>query len=507
VSAAEAVAAAGGAGMESARTSTSTRVGRNTAFRVASQAISSIINLAGMMLLGNHLSAAGYGQYAFYYAMIPLLASVADLGVGVIVTREAARDPLAAGRLLGEGIVLRLVAAVVLFVAAGATSAVALAPGDALLVLLVTAAAVLEFGQDSAIWLVRARERLDLEAVLLLVSQTAWIIGIALGVTLHATLPFLLATAVGAFLLRTWVGARMLSRLGLRPSFTTAPARLLRLAGEGWPVAASLLLVVLYGRVGVFVLKGLSTDVDVACFNVAYMLSQPFGFLGSALAVAVFPAFARLGGRASDELSRALRSASKYQLLVSLPLAAGLFMVADRMVPLLFREGAGYERAASTLGVTSLALPFVFLNLQSRYLLAAVGRQRVYLFGVVTGLLVNVLGCLLTVPAFGVTGAAWTFVVAEMLVFVACHGALARHLGYGALFREALRPAAAALIMTAWLWALRDAPLPLTVAAGVVSYGLALVLVRALSREEWGVLRDVARSFRLARAAGPRGTP
>jgi O-antigen/teichoic acid export membrane protein len=507
VSAAEAVAPAAGAGLESSRTSTSTRVGRNTAFRVASQAISSVINLAGMMLLGNHLSASGYGQYAFYYALIPLLASVSDLGVGVVVTREAARDPLAAGRLLGEGIALRLVVAVVMFAIAAVTSAVALTPADALLVMLVTAAAVLEFGQDVSIWMVRARERLDLEAVLLLVSQTAWIIGIALGVILHATLPFLLATAVGAFLLRTWVGARMLSRLGLQPSFATAPARLLRLAAEGWPIAASLLLVVLYGRVGVFVLKGLSTDADVACFNVAYMLSQPFGFLGSALAVAVFPAFARLGGRASDELSRALRAASKYQLLVSLPLAAGLFMVSDRMVPLLFHDGSGYARAAAALGITSLALPFVFLNLQSRYLLAAVGQQRVYLIGVAVGLLVNVLGCLLTVPAFGVTGAAWTFVVAEMLVFAACHGALARHLGYGALLGEAVRPAAAALIMAAWLWALRGAPLALAVAAGVASYVLALLLVRALSREEWGVLRDVVRSFRLPRAAGPRRTP
>jgi O-antigen/teichoic acid export membrane protein len=490
--------------MESAHTAPGTRVGRNTAFRVASQALSSLINLAGMMLLGNYLSASGYGQYAFYYALIPLLASVADLGAGVVVTREASRDPLAAGRLLGEGIVLRLVVALALFAIAGVTSAVALAPADALLVMIVTAAAVLEFGQDVSIWMARARERLDLEAVLLLVSQTAWIAGIALGVALHATLPFLLATAVGAFLLRTWVGARMLSRLGLRPSFSTAPARLLRLAAEGWPIAASLLLVVLYGRVGVFVLKGLSTDAEVACFNVAYMLSQPFGFLGSALAVAVFPAFARLGGRASAELSRALRAASKYQLVVSLPLAAGIFLVADRLVPLLFHEQGGYARAASALGVTALALPFVFLNLQSRYLLAAVGRQRVYLLGVTCGLLVNVLGCLLTVPAHGVGGAAWTFVVAEMLVFVACHGALARHLGFGALLGEAARPAAAALIMAAWLWALRGAPLALAVAAGVAIYVAALVLLRALSREEWAMVRDVARSFRTGRAAGPR---
>lgn len=498
-------ASAAGADPSTTPAAPATRVGRNTAFRAASQAVSALINVAGMMLLGNHLSAAGYGQYAFYYALIPLLASISDLGVGVIVTREAARDPRTASRLLGDSILLRGIVAVALLAIAGATSAVALAPADALLLLIVTAAAVLEFGQDVSIWMLRAGERLDLEAVLLLVSQTAWIAGIALGVTLGATLPFLLATAVGAFLLRTWVGTLMLSRLGLRPSFSLEPGRLLHLAAEGWPMAASLLLVVLYGRVGVFALKGLATDADVACFNVAYLLSQPFGFFGSALAMAVFPAFARLGGRASVEMTRALRAACKYQLLVSLPLAAGLAVVGAGVVPLLFHEEAGYGRAAATLGITALALPFVFLNLQSRYLLAAIGLQRVYLVAVTCGLLVNVAGCLLAIPAFGVTGAAWTYVGAEMLVFAACHGALAKHLGYLELLREAARPLAATLLMAALLWALRAVPFPIAVAAGIASYGLALVLVRALSREEWGVVREVMRSFRLARPTGARG--
>jgi O-antigen/teichoic acid export membrane protein len=475
--------------------SAATRAGRNTALRAGSQALSALINVAGMVLIGNHLSAAGYGQYAFYYALIPLLASVADLGVGVVVTREAARDTALASRLLGDAILLRGVVALALLLGAGLVSAVALTPADALLLMLVTAAAVLDFGQDVSIWMLRATERLDLEAVLLLVSQTAWILGIALGVALGATLPVLLAMAVGAFLLRTWAGAAMLSRLGLHPSLSVAPARLAQLVAEGWPVAASLLLVVLYGRVGVFALKALAADADVANFNVAYLLSQPFGFLGAALAMALFPAFARLGAEAAADLSAPLRSAYKYQLLVSLPLAAGLFTLADRAVPLLFRDSAGYGPASAALAVMALALPFVFFNLQSRYLLAAVGRQRVYLWGVTTGLLLNVLGCLLTVPRFGVAGAAWTFVVAEALVFGACHSALASHVSFSSLARESVRPLGAALLMAVWLWALRTAPLALTIAAGAAAYVLTLVLLRALSRSEWEVIREVGSSF------------
>ena len=481
-----------------------TRVGRNTAFRVASQALSALINVGGMVLLGNHLSASGYGQYAFYYALIPLLASVADLGSGVIVTREVARTPAAAARYLGDALILRGVVALVLLLVAGVVAALTLDPANALLVLLVTAAAVMDFGQDVSVWMVRARERLDLEAVLLLVSQGAWILGIALGVAFGATLPLLLGTAVGAFLLRTVVGTVLVSRLGLKPDFSPAMARFRRLVAEGWPVAMSLLIVVLYGRVGVFALKAFASDAEVACFNVAYMLSQPFGFLGSSLALAAFPAFARLGGGPTPDLAKPLRAAFKYQLLVSLPLAAALVALAGRIVPMLFSDAGGYARAATALGVTSLALPFVFLNLQSRYLLAAIGRQRIYLWAVLAGLAANAVGCVLAVPAWGVVGASWTFVGAEVLVFLVCHAALAGQVSHAELLGQSVRPALAAALLAITLFLLRAAALPLAVAAGALAYVAGLVLLRALSREEWGVLRAVLSSFRQPDAAGGR---
>jgi O-antigen/teichoic acid export membrane protein len=476
-----------------------TRVGRNTAFRVAAQAVSAVINVAGVVLLGNHLSTAGYGQYAFYYALIPLLSSFADLGTGTILTRQVARTPGEANRCLGDAILIRGVVALVLLAVVGVFAGRSLDPANALLLGIVTAAAVLDFGQDVSVWMFRAHERLDLEAVLLLVSQSAWILGIALGVAFGATLPILLGTAVGAFLIRTVVGASLLSHLGLQPDFSPALARLRHWVREGWPVAVSLLVVVLYGRVGLFTLKAFASDAEVACFSVAYMLSQPFGFLGSSLAMAAFPAFARLWSAGSSDLARPLRAAFKYQLMVSLPLAAGLVALADRIIPLMFHDTAGFARASQALGITALALPFVFLNLQSRYLLAAIGRQKVYLWAVATGLVLNALGCVLTASRFGVLGAAWTFVLAEAAVFVTCHATLSGHISHRRLLEKAARPALAAAIMGIVVWGMQALPLALAVAAGVVTYAAGLWLTRALSREEWSAVRSVLRSFAVSR--------
>jgi O-antigen/teichoic acid export membrane protein len=489
--------------------SESARVGRNTAFRAGAQALSALVNVAGMVLLGNGLSAAGYGDYAYWYALIPLFASVCDLGAGVIVTREMVRDRAGAARVLSDGLLLRALVGGVLLMG-GAAAGFALPPMEQLLLVLVVTAAVLDFSQDAAVWAFRARERLDLESVLLLVSQFAWLAGVTIALRFGGSMSALLLAAVAAFALRALVGGFLLMRMSLWPRFAFEPGRLRALVAEGWPVGLSLLLVVLYGRAGVFVLKALASSVDVACFNVAYLLSQPFGFLASALSMAAFPAFARRAARSGPgadarALAGPMRAALKYQLVVAVPIAAGLALLADALVPLLFHDGDGYAGAVVALRVMALAVPFVFMNLHARYLLAAIGRQRAYLVAVCVGLVANVLGCALTAKAYGALGAAWTFVAAEALVFAVVQVSLRKELPLGALVAEAWRPLVAALVVALAVAEVRDAGLVVEVVAGAVAYAAALVITRALTREEWSVLRSVLATFRPTRRAARTG--
>lgn len=480
--------------------SAATRIGRNTAFRVVAQSLSALINVAGMLILGRHLSASGYGEYVAWYALAPLLASVADLGMGVGVTRAIARDPGSAPRVLGDALLVRaLVALVVLLGVAGLAWPV-LGAARTVLVVCVAAAALLDFGADAAVWVSRGRERLEVEAVLLLVSQLVWLAGIATAAALSAALPAFLGVAAVAFALRTGAGAAWLARQGVRPVFEMAWPRIAAAVREGLPVAFALLLVVLYGRAGVFALQLGSTPAEVGCFNVAWMLAQPLGFLASSLAVALFPSVARAGADRAA-LAAPLRAANRYQWMLSLPIAAGLSLVAPAVVPLFFPDRAGFASAASALRVMALALPFVFLNLQSRYLLAACDAAAVYLRAVALGLVIEVVGCALLVREHGALGAAWTFVAAEIVVFAVTQSALARRSGSAGLFGEAVRPAIATAVMAAAVVALATQPLALVVAAGAAVYAVSLAVVGGWRGRESRLLADVIRSFQPVRRA------
>ncbi len=477
-------------------TATATVIGRSFSFRLGAQVLSALINVAGMVVLGNYLAAGGYGEYAFYYALVPLIASLSDLGIGVIVTREIARSRDLGPRYLGDALLVKGVVSAAALLAVALTAPRAFDPAHAALVILVTATALVDFTQDVGVWVFRAHDRQDLEALSLMVSQVAWIAGIVLCAALGAPLPLLLATATLAFVIRLAVGAVVVTGRFYRPVFEVSGARLRMLVAEGLPFGLAMFAVVLYGRVGVLLLKGLSSDADVAYFSVGYMLSQPLGFVSSAFNVSAFPSLSRAARLGPAAVRPVLRSAVKFQFLAAFPLSVGLCLLSERVVPLLLR-GQDFRQAGLALMVVSLGLVPIFLNLMSRYALAALDRQRAYLAAILVGLGANVAMSVVLIRSLGFVGACIGLLVGELAVLLVCLRALARYLPATAVLREAVRPLAAALGMGVVVFLIRDLNLLVAPVIGALVYVVLLLLLRALSSEELGVLRGIYVSFRL----------
>ena len=473
-----------------------TVIGRSFSFRLGAQVVSAFINVAGMVVLGNTLAAEGYGEYAFYYALVPLIASLSDLGIGAIVTRQVARDRSSGARTLGDALLIKGVVSAAFLLGVSATAVLFLDPPHALLLILVTATALIDFSQDVGVWIFRGNDRQDLESLLLIVSQGVWLAGICVCALLKAPLSAFLAAATLAFLLRAGVAAWILIRRFHAPLFHFDRARILKLISEGLPFGLAMFTVVLYGRAGVLLLKGMATTSDVAFFNVAYMLSQPLGFLSSAFNVSAFPSFSRTVAGGTAAARPLLQRAVKFQFLAALPLSVGLLVLAPRIVPLLLK-GEDFRTAGLALQVMSAGLALIFLNLMSRYVLTALEAQRAYFQAIVAGLAVNLAVSAALIGSFGAVGACAGLLAGELTVLILCQRALSRWLPAGDLLRELARPLAAALVMGAAIYPLREAPLWVVPAVGAIVYALALLALRALSSDELNVLRGVYVSFKL----------
>ncbi len=482
------------------RSAAATVIGRGFSFRLGAQALSALINVAGMVLLGGYLAADGYGQYAFYYALVPLIASLGDLGVGVIITREVARDRALGARFLGDAILVKGVVSAALLLIVAVTAPLLLDPAPALLIVLVTATGLIDLSQDVGVWVFRAHDRQDLEGLVLLVSQVAWLAGIGVCALFKFPVPFALGAATLAFALRLAVGATALARTLYPPVFAPQWRRLKALIAEGLPFGLAMFTVVLYGRVGVLLLKALASDADVAYFNVGYLLSQPLGFISSALSISAFPALARRAPLGPEGVGPVLRKTLKVQLVMALPLAVGLALLAERVIPILF-HGGGFLPAGVALRILSLGLPLIFLNLTSRYVLAALDAQRAYLRAIALGLAVNVALSAALAGALGFVGACVGLLAGELAVFLMCQRTLGRYVSTPAVLAELARPALAAAAMGLVVSGLRSASLLLVPALGAVVYVAMLLALKVFSRDELQVLRGVYVSFGLPGSA------
>jgi O-antigen/teichoic acid export membrane protein len=453
-----------------------------------------------MVLLGNFLSAEGYGDYTFYYALIPLIGSMGDLGVGIIIVKEIARNEAQGPRFFGDALMIKGVVSGVTFLGVAATAWLLLEPGQATLLCLVAATGLIYFSQDVSIWVVRAHERLDLESLFLIISQVLWLGGIWLALQLAGSLTALLATATVAFLVRLAVGATIVFRHIYLPAFSFDFRRLKTLVIQGLPFGIAMFGVILYGRIGVLLLKAFSTAADVAYFNIGYLLSQPLGFVSTALSMAAFPALARYAQEGPDALRAALKRTSKFQFVVALPLTAGLFLLSERIVLLLF-HGHDYSPAATALRLTSLGLALIFFNLMARYALSAIDQERTYLRAIVVGLGVNVLLGAPLSRGFGFGGACAAYLLAELVVFCVCQRVLSRYVSVGLLFREAWRPLTAATAMGLIVHLMKGVNLFLVVAVGTVLYFAILLALGTFSHQELQVMRRVYASFGLPGSA------
>ncbi len=258
---------------------TSKRIAKNSSVKFLATIISIAINIMAMSLLGKYLGVAGYGDYSFWYAMVFIIQFFSDLGLQTIIVREIARTPDKLSVYFGDAIVLKGFLSVIVLVLVWVGASLFLSADKLLLAMVVAGVAVIAISEDISIWIFRGIERMEYEALLVLVTQGCWIGFIWLFIKLKLGLVYLLGASLLAFAIRSLTGFVLLYAKGIVPEFSFDIKRYSFLLKESWPVGISFIVFVVYQKMDTVLLKWLSDAQSVAYFNVALLLSSAFSFI------------------------------------------------------------------------------------------------------------------------------------------------------------------------------------------------------------------------------------
>ena len=298
-------------------------------------------------------------------------------------------------------------------------------------------------------------------------------------------------------LLRTGPLHRRLAALPLDSLDSDLKLRIRRFCLEA--LGLQLLMSVVWDRSEMVFLKHFSGLEQIAFYSVSYSLTNnlllvPRTF-GGATSVSLMSEASRNDPGRVDSI---VKNASRYLLLVSLPIHVGAAAIAGLAVT--FTYGAKYAAAIPVLVIASLlAIPRAFQELPETLLRAADRQKQLLVWYSITGVL-NIALDFLFIPRFGAVGAAWGNGLAQAAGVVFIWFQARRFYTFSLPPRALLRLGLSACIMGSVAYSITRAlptfpGLVLAMAAGAAVYVLAVKSLHGLEPSDRQRLAPIGNRF------------
>ena len=373
------------------------------------------INVVVTGLLARHLGSAGFGTLAASLALVSLLYSLAELGMGRLLVRELLRDGADKNEVLGSSFFTRVVASVILLgllvlyfvVCRPLHGGLLLVYGFVLLTHPVTD--VLAWFEAerrllTAAWCQFAGFALSMAAIIggILWNAPLWFFALTFVIECVVTSIFLLLNyrRLGG----SWKGWRWHRKRAF--DF---------LLESRYEMAAQLSLLMLL-RVDTIMVEALRGETEVGYYSAAVRVSEVAYFLPMLLAGFILPPLMERKQRDQAEYQKGVADYFGLTVAIMLPVSLGIGLMSDWIVNLLF--GQDFIAAKPMLVVHAWALvPFALGIARSQYLTME-KKLWANIPAVVAALIINLVLNWIWIPAHGGLGAAWATLIAYSVAWV-----------------------------------------------------------------------------------------
>jgi O-antigen/teichoic acid export membrane protein len=228
--------------------------------------------------------------------------------------------------------------------------------------------------------------------------------------------------------------------------------------------------------VPIVLLSKLASEREVGLFSVAQQLLVPIGLVFQAIALSVFPLLCRKFAAGMREFQQVGSRLLEVLMVVGLPTAVGLFLMADSALLLLYSD-ADFLNAVVVLRILVWLIVLNGLTTGLGHLLYAAGNERMTLRIVLAQVaVVTVLGIVM-IDAMGLPGAALATVAAGFVSAALHFAAVWKVIPHFGLMRRTWIPAVACAVMWGYLEVIQWDHLAVRVVSGAIAYAVALIAV------------------------------
>jgi len=456
---------------------------RNTTIVLAAKVLARLIALFTVFYMIRKLGTNNYGVFSALVNLTAIASVALDLGFNVLFVREGARHRDQIQRYLRNVMSLRLLMSVVaLLVLAALVYPIGLGylivPGFVLMVL-TSYSTLLRNG-------LYAVQELGFEAIAV-VLESLVLLALVLygGITRQGIVYYVWAYAgqyaFSCVYFSVVLAAKRIALVGWRFEWPFLRSWL----WKGLPFALTFVLTIIYFRIDQPLVLIFHGRVDASIYAAAYKPIEALLFIPITFLSVVFPVLSVYHRERPREMLDALNRFYKALLLMGWPASVGIFVLAGPLTPLLL--GPDFGASETPLRILALALGVAYINNTFIGALNASDRQSSFSWAAGWSVVANLALNLALIPPFSYIGASVATIGTEASLAVVGWILTARHLGRVAVLGQSWRVILAGLIMGVAIYpisSLHGYRVLLPIAAGAVVYGVAVVLLRALSGDE-----------------------
>jgi len=469
--------------------STVQRVAKNTGIIISGDLVFRLVSLVVTIYLARYLGKVGFGKYNFVFAYLAFFNIITDLGLQTILVREMAREPTHAPKLIGNAYIIRWI----LTVLAVASSIIVITlmsyPTDTTTYIYIASLTVLFISfSDFYRTIFEANLRMEYNIIAKLTFKVLsaglifWII------FSHGTLMQVMIALVFSEMVKMLISYSF-SRKLVKPRFEIDFGLWRYLLKEALPIALYSVIYIIYFRIDVVMLSMMQGDAPVGIYSAAYKLSEPLSLIPYALMISLFPIMSASFKSSEERLIKSYKLATRYLLIISLPIATGTTILADKIIFLIY--GTEFAGSATALQILIWALVFTSTNSVLLSLLVSMDKQKLNTVSIASCAIVNVILNFILIPILSYNGAAIATVATNIVLYIASFFFVSKHLIVLPIHKILIKPLISSVIMAGFVYYITDLNIFLLVPLAAGIYLVALFVLKEFQKEDVDMMKKI----------------
>jgi len=382
-------------------TTKSIGVAQNTAYLIFAYVGQKVFSFLLFVFIARLVAVEDLGKYVFAMSFTSMFGIFIDLGLSQVLIREVAKDITRARDYLNNILSVKAILGVITYLAV--VVAINLTGKSAEVRHLVYLSGVVMFLDSfylSFYGIMRGFCNLKFESIGILIGQVViFILGLT-ALLLHLPVIYLVAAVLGGSAFNFFYAFILIEKkLKLGAGFAWDKELLKLLFRIAVPFAIAGIFSRVYGYIDSVLLSVLAGDKQVGFYSAGYKIVFALQFIPAAFAAAIFPAMSRAFVSDRIGLARIFEKSMYYLFVISMPIAAGAFILARDILTKMY--GPGFAVAEFSFQILMLSLFFNFISFPLGSMLNAGNRQVKNTVVIGVTMLVNAVLNLILIPVFG----------------------------------------------------------------------------------------------------------